>query len=125
MRNKACRGPEESERVQNRNNTINLTLLDQMFLEQDRENTQSGKTRGTKESSGQGQFVGIFGSEFVDVLQQVHQGIFKSPLQVLVATHELVENLDMFFDTGKIILSLKDAEGTGWSSVLEKSTTGS
>lgn len=96
-----------------------------MFLEQDREDTQSGQARGTKEACCQGQFVGIFGSKFVDVLQQVHQGIFKAALQVLVATHELVKDIDIFLDTGKIILRLENAEWTGGGSVFKESTAGS
>lgn len=100
------------------------TLLDQVLLEQDRENAQSGKTRRAEKASGHGELVGVLGGELVDVLKKVHQGILETTLQILVAAHELVENIHMLPDAGEVILGLEDAERAGWGSVLKKSSTG-
>ena len=96
-----------------------------MLLEQNVENSQSGQSRRAEQTSGHGQLVGILRRKLVDVLKQVHQGILETTLQVLVAAHELVENIDMLPDAGEIILSLEDTERASRGSVLEKSTAGS
>lgn len=96
-----------------------------MLLEQDVQNGQSRQSRGTEQTSGHGQLVGILRRKLVDVLKQVHQGILETTLQVLVAAHEFVENIDMLLDAGKIILSLEDAKGTSGGSILKESATGS
>lgn len=95
-----------------------------MLLEQDRENAQSGKTRRAEKASGHGELVGVLGGKLVNVLKKVHQGILEATLQILVAAHELVENVHMLPDAGEVILGLEDAERAGWGSVLEKSSTG-
>lgn len=96
-----------------------------MLLEQDVEDGQRGQSGGAEQASGHGQLVGILGRKLVDVLEQVHQGILETTLQVLVAAHELVENIDMLLDAGEVILSLEDAERTGRCSILEEGTAGS